>query len=466
MGYIFCCKYNIILFKKYYYTIYYIMATINGPINSFTLTEAPSGITSSSNGQILYASFQQITGYAFYVSTNNGVSWGPVSIITPGLLEGRFPDVTCNGDGTIIYAPWEGAALYKSIDSGSNWTELTNTFPNGQGTNNFVGVATDSTGTKILASSQIYTYISTDSGANWLYSPLFTSGGLNPVVACSSDFSIRYAVLNGNIYKSTDPTNQVWTLIPGNFSSTWISIACDSTGEKVFAVNQTPQTYYFSGGTSQLLSSSSIIGNITCYSNGNGIAATGGTLATTYSMTYPEVFVPCFKDDSKILCFKDDVEVYVNVQDIRKGDLVKTLQNGYVAVNMIGTTKLYNSGNNLRSKNKLYKCSRENYPELTEDLIITGCHSILVGSFKTEKEKDLTIEVNGDTFVTDNKYRLPACVDDKASPYEIEGLYNIWHIALDHDDYYMNYGIFANGLLVETCSMRNLKDLSGMTLIE
>lgn len=438
--------------------------TINGPINSFAwpVGVSPSGITSSSNGQILYASFQQIPGYSFYVSTNNGVSWGPLTT-SPSLLNGRFTDVACNGDGTIIYAPWEGAALYKSIDSGANWTFLTNTFPNGQSTANFVGVATDSTGTKILASSQIYTYISTDSGTNWLYSPLFTGSGINPVVACSSDFSIRYAVFNGDIYKSTDPTNQVWTLIPGNFNDTWVSIACDSTGEKLFAVSS--QTYYFSGGTSQLLSGLNI-GNITCYSNGNGIAASNSTLATTYSITYPEVFVPCFKDDSKILCFKNDVEVYVNVQDIRKGDLVKTLQNGYVPVNMIGTTKLYNSGNNLRSKNKLYKCSRENYPDLTEDLIITGCHSILVDDFKNEQEKDLTIEVNGATFVTDRKYRLPACADDRAAPYEIEGLYNIWHIALDHHDYYMNYGIFANGLLVETCSMRNLKDLSGMTLID
>ena len=441
--------------------------TINGPINSFNFPAGPSGITSSSNGQILYVSFQQVSGLSFYVSTNNGVNWS--EIIAPNVTNGNFTNLGCNGDGTIIYATWIGGALCYSLNSGSTWTYFPSTdLGNGQSTDFLVGVALDSTGTKILACTNTYVYTSTNSGANWTSSPVFTSnpGGINAVVACSRDFTTRYAVFNNNIYKSTDPTNQTWTLIPGNFTSTWQSIACDSTGEKVFAVNQSLQTYYFSGGTSQLLSNTSNIFKLTSYSNGNGIAAFRNTLATTYSMTYPEVFVPCFKDDSKILCFKNDVEVYVNVQDIRKGDLVKTLKNGYVPVNMIGTTKLYNSGNNLRSKNKLYKCSRENYPELTEELIITGCHSILVGSFKTEKEKELTIEVNGDTFVTDNKYRLPACADDRAAPYEIEGLYNIWHIALDHHDYYMNYGIFANGLLVETCSMRNLKDLSGMTLID
>jgi len=37
---------------------------------------------------------------------------------------------------------------------------------------------------------------------------------------------------------------------------------------------------------------------------------------------------------------------------------------------------------------------------------------------------------------------------------------------LEHQDNLMNYGIFANGLLVETCSERNLKELSGMELLE
>jgi hypothetical protein len=39
-------------------------------------------------------------------------------------------------------------------------------------------------------------------------------------------------------------------------------------------------------------------------------------------------------------------------------------------------------------------------------------------------------------------------------------------LALENDDYYMNYGIYANGLLVETCSKRFMKELSSMTLLE
>ena len=38
-------------------------------------------------------------------------------------------------------------------------------------------------------------------------------------------------------------------------------------------------------------------------------------------------------------------------------------------------------------------------------------------------------------------------------------------ILIEHENYYMNYGIYANGLIVETCSKRYLKEYSGMMLL-
>ena len=73
---------------------------------------------------------------------------------------------------------------------------------------------------------------------------------------------------------------------------------------------------------------------------------------------------------------------------------------------------------------------------------------------------------NGVVYITDNKGRLPACIDERTRPYCVGGEFTIYHIALDHDDYYMNYGIYANGLLVESTSKRFLKEESNMTLIE
>ena len=177
-----------------------------------------------------------------------------------------------------------------------------------------------------------------------------------------------------------------------------------------------------------------------------------------------EINWSCFKEDTNILCYKDGTEFYKKIQDLRLGDLVKTGMDGYVPVHIIGTTKIYNSGNDIRGKNRLYKCTKSNYPEITEDLIMTGCHSILVDEL-TEKQRDQTMEFVNDIFITDNKYRLMACIDDRAIPYDVEGVFNIWHLALENDNYYWNYGIYANGLLVETTSIRYLKELSGMTLI-
>lgn len=183
---------------------------------------------------------------------------------------------------------------------------------------------------------------------------------------------------------------------------------------------------------------------------------------TIYNLPIYSGNIVCFKEDTKILTDKG----YKSIQDLRKGDLVKTLKHDYKAIDMIGKRTIYHPSTKERIKDQLYKCSKDKFDEIVEPLIITGCHSILVDNFTGEEQKQKVIEVNGNIYVTDNKYRLPACVDPRTSIYEIPGNYTIYHLALENDDYFMNYGIYANGLLVETCSKRYLKELSNMILIE
>ena len=179
-----------------------------------------------------------------------------------------------------------------------------------------------------------------------------------------------------------------------------------------------------------------------------------------YNFTSP---YPCFKENTKILCLKNGIETYIPIQNIQKGDCVKTLLNGYVQVSMIGKGSIYNPGDKQRISERLYRCSKETYRELTEDLVITGTHSILVDSL-TNEQKEKTMELLDNVYVTEGKYRLMAVIDERTTPYNIEGWFDIYHLALENNDYYMNYGIYANGLLVETCSKRYLKELSNMTL--
>jgi len=170
----------------------------------------------------------------------------------------------------------------------------------------------------------------------------------------------------------------------------------------------------------------------------------------------------CFNKDTKILTDKG----YVEIQNLRKGDLIKTLINGYVPINIIGKRDIYHYSLEERVKDQLYKCSKTEYSEVFEDLIITGCHSILVDNFTNDEQKEKVVGINGQIYVTDGKYRVPVCVDNRSSIYETPGIYTIYNVALENDNYYMNYGIYANGLLVESCSKRYLIEYSNMALIE
>ena len=173
--------------------------------------------------------------------------------------------------------------------------------------------------------------------------------------------------------------------------------------------------------------------------------------------------IACFNENTQILTDKG----YVLIQNLRKGDLIKTIKHGYIPLHTIGFKEIDNPAIEDRIKDQLYICKQNEFPELFEDLIITGCHSILVDEFNIENdEKNKTIDLLEKIYVTDEKYRLPACIDERTQVYNKKGTHKIFHIALENDNYYINYGIYANGLLVESCSKRYLNEYSNMTLIE
>jgi len=233
------------------------------------------------------------------------------------------------------------------------------------------------------------------------------------------------------------------------------------------------RTYTLSDGSNVIASfTASSVTNVSTYefaatlfTGGNHtftITDTSGSVVV-FTTTVNVSFI-CFKEDTKILCLKYDREAYVPIQRLKKGDLVKTLRSGYVPVDMIGKTKIQNPGTKKRVKDQLYVCKPSKYPEVFEDLYITGAHSILVDKL-TKKQKEATTQLFEHVCVTEGKYRLMACIDERSVPYEKPGEFNIYHIALANDDPYSNYGVYANGLLVESCSKRFLLELSNMEII-
>jgi hypothetical protein len=208
-------------------------------------------------------------------------------------------------------------------------------------------------------------------------------------------------------------------------------------------------------------------GSISPYTQWRVAYVTNNTSVTRggSEMYYVYQSVVCFLEGSQILCLKDDVETYLPIETMRPGFLVKTSLNGYKKVELIGKATMKNVGDSERVEDRLYKLSPSNYPELKEDLFITGAHSILVDTI-TDKEREELTQQLGQIFVTDGKYRLTAMVDQRSEPWNSEGTYTVWHFALENSNIKTNYGVYANGgLLVETCSINTMRTKSNLTLV-
>jgi hypothetical protein len=169
------------------------------------------------------------------------------------------------------------------------------------------------------------------------------------------------------------------------------------------------------------------------------------------SITYsPEV--PCFLEGSEILTLRG----YVKVEELKNRDFVMTYKSGFKRIYKLGKDDMLNVGIDERIKDQLYVCKKEKFKELKKDLIMTGGHSILVNSFQEVCQIEKMDELYYGVKSIHDKYLLLSCLDERAEVYKEKGKYSIYHIALENEDEDSNYGIYANGLLVESCSKHNI----------
>jgi hypothetical protein len=164
----------------------------------------------------------------------------------------------------------------------------------------------------------------------------------------------------------------------------------------------------------------------------------------------------CFKENSKILCLIDNEEIYVKVQDLRPNMLVKTYMEGYVPIDTVGwfefVNDITNKKSNKRNPDGLYELTKEYYPELIDNLIMTGRHSILVDNinqedlYKTYKKRLIRLH---------DKYKVSCISNKNANPYNETGVFKIWCFCLASEDNTKNFGIYANGLLVESTNKQD-----------
>ena len=159
--------------------------------------------------------------------------------------------------------------------------------------------------------------------------------------------------------------------------------------------------------------------------------------------------VSCFNKGTKILCLNHSFEEeYIPIENLRKGDFVKSYLHGYRKIDLIGKGRTPNREN--LWYNSMYKMVKTEENELIEDLIVTGGHAILVDDLGEYEEKNE--ELLGDIKI-DDKYLLLCSLSDKFEKIVDNEIYEYYHLSLENDNNNdRRFGIWANGILTETVS--------------
>lgn len=273
---------------------------------------------------------------------------------------------------------------------------------------------------------------------------------------------------NGNFYVSEFLTSQVskwsptWNLLSRNFiplsSPTGITFYSNYLFVSSNSGNSGNNIYQYDLlGTQILLFSSTpspynILFEASTTPNYYVAASYGNNDASIYSYNS----ITCFDKSVKILALNNGIEEYVQVNKLKKGDLVKSYLHGYRKIDAIGNGTLYNNPSTICTSMYVLKKTEEN--ELIDDLIITGGHSILVDNLTEDEKQKQSIYWNKE-YEIDNKKLLLAGVSSLFKQIKDEKTFTYYHFILENNgDDNERFGVYANGVLVETPCKNTFKN--------
>jgi hypothetical protein len=203
---------------------------------------------------------------------------------------------------------------------------------------------------------------------------------------------------------------------------------------------------------------------ITFYLTSNAAALTGNwtTISTYYQIKNYYSQASCFNKGTKILCLNRSFEeVYVPIEELRTGHLVKSYKHGYRKIEAIGRIPVLNNANQFTSC--MYKMKKTETNGLIEDLIVTAGHSILVDDLKEYKEENN--KIMGNTQIIDEKYLLLAGISKEFEKIEDTNVYYCYHFILENNgDDSERFGVWANGVLTETPPKHNFLKMNFILL--
>jgi hypothetical protein len=179
---------------------------------------------------------------------------------------------------------------------------------------------------------------------------------------------------------------------------------------------------------------------------------------TLYNLA-PAFLAPpiCFNSGTLILCYGPIEDIWKPVESLKKGDLVKTYLYGYRRIDTIISSEIENNCYGLFEC--MYRLPKTK--DMTEDLIVTGGHSIMEDELPQEVLE--MYEMNnwfnrGKDSMIDGKYMVLACLSDKFEKVMTKKKFQIYHFALENDgDKNKRYLVWANHVLTETPSKAYLQ---------
>jgi len=162
--------------------------------------------------------------------------------------------------------------------------------------------------------------------------------------------------------------------------------------------------------------------------------------------------IVCFNKGTLIECLDESGSAtYLPIESLKKGDLVNVYREGGLKISHIGKRNLKNGVDTHFTKN-MYKMKEA--VDGFEKLVVTGGHSILVdelNEYELEHYKSINfLRGNGDIIKIKNKCLSLAGYSNKFEKIEDNEIYTYYHLVLDGEE--EQYGIWANGVLTETCS--------------
>jgi hypothetical protein len=375
------------------------------------------------------------------------LTWAPL-----GTGAGTTNILKLSPDGTKLYAGFPGTSIGGTPANRiavcnlatSTWSALTDTSTSVNGTNNIIeSIAISPDGQNIYASG----YFTSAGGipANYIAKWNTTTSRWSSLGTGLRTTTLSLAITpdNTNLYASNGFFNSslnssVWNIN----TSTWSPLNGDTNGQIIGLAITSDGSSLYAGGDFTLA------GSITA----NYIAQ---YIIETPIPPTPEPVI-CFKEGTKILCRLNGADVYIPIQYIEEDMLVKTYKHGYKKCKINMKEQIKNTEDH--SINNLYRLSRTNNSQLFEDLYITGSHSMLYDNI-SEKEEDAMnnlLETYNNKFdikirnKIDDKYKLIAYYDNTFVEVRQNINVNIYHLVLENENKYTNYGIYANGVLTET----------------